>query len=259
LTVKQEQLEDILAKIEAAVGTSWLEKWVHEIKELEFASTPVKSYRELAEKVPPLAVIWCLASDELIMIALTGLVKMTGILGAAYEIGINMHDCAHLEGFAEHLKLLKSRNQSIFLQRRYLQAIAAGYSRLGCQPLLTDQLSLKEKDTQINIICRVIEGNPNDQVKTDLSVICSEINLINKPAILYINIPREAGETGDLLTCYTKHIASLAAEYKNICQFILTSGYDTPGKNSPVYYSISTENINSTLKLPECFKPYLPG
>ena len=284
MNVKQEQIENILAKIENTVGTNWLEKWVHEIKELEFAAAPMKSYRELSESIPPLAVIWCMASDELIMISLTGSVKMTGVLSVAYEIGSNMSACEQLLGFTEQVKLLKSNDKSVFQESRYLLAIAAGYSRLGYRPLLSNHLSIEHQDMQVHIICRAsletpklrqleyefgTEGTSMPGQMTgattehcnSLSAICAEANKLSdkKPTILYVNIPVEPAETGNLLTYYTKHISTKITEYKNLSQIVITTGFNAPGKLSQLYYSSCIENINALIKLPDGLKPYLPG
>ena len=286
MNVKQEQIENILAKIEHTVGTDWLEKWVHEIKELEFAAAPMKSYRELSASIPPLAVIWCMASDELIMISLTGSVNMTGVLSIACEIGSNMSACEQLLGFTEYVKMLKSKDKSVFQESRYLLAIAAGYSSLGYKPLLSNYLSIEQQDRLVNIICRASiatipklssldyesgrEGAsmPSRQMTLAtndlgdyLNSVCAEANQLSdkKPTILYVNIPVAPSETGDLLTYYTKHISTNITEYNNLSQIVLTTGFNAPSKLSQLYCSSSIENTNTLIKLPEGLKPYLPG
>ena len=126
MNVNQEQIEAALAKIEHTVGTDWLEEWVNEIKELEFAAPPMKSYNDLSQKVPPLAVIWCIASDEMVMISLMGSVKMSEVLSIAYEIGSNLATCEQLSGFSERVKNLKSKDKAVFQEARHLLAVAAG-------------------------------------------------------------------------------------------------------------------------------------
>ena len=276
MAVKQEQLENILAKIENTVGTDWLEKWVHEIKELEFAAPPMKSYRDLSARIPPLAVIWCMASDELIMISLTGSINMTGVLSIACEIGNNMSVCEQFLDFTKYIKMLKSKDKSIFQESRYLLAIAAGYSGLGYKPLLANYLSIEQQNRPVNIICRASiatmpklssldyesgrEGATND-LSDYLNSVCAEANQLsdNKPTILYVNIPVEMTETNDLLTYYTNYISAKITEHNNLSQIVLTTGFDAPGKLSQLYYSNSIENPNTLIKLPEGFKPYLPG
>ena len=285
MTVKQEQIENILDKIEYTVGTDWLEKWVHEIKELEFAAAPIKSYRELSESIPPLAVIWCMASDELIMISLTGSVKMTGVLSVAYEIGSNIFACEHLLGFTEHLKLLKSNDKSVFQESRYLLAIAAGYSGLGYKPQLANPFSIEQQDMQVQIICRANLEAPNlsqlgcefrsedsmlsEQTANTINDYCNKLCSVfaeanelsgNKLTILYVNIPEvKSTEPSDQLNYYIKHVSKKVTEYRNLSQIVLTSGFNAPDKFAQLYYSSMIENKNTLIKLPQGLTPYLPS
>ncbi|WP_066639858.1 hypothetical protein [Desulfolucanica intricata] len=154
MIINIEKLRNSLKKIEEAVGTEWLEKWVHEIKSLEFNAAPTKNYQDFMSKIPPMAVIWCKAQDELTMMSITGDLKLKKVLLKGYEIGENLVKCSELPDLDKLIDLLKSNDMDNFKRASYSLFVAAGYTGLGYKLFGGNPLIVDYKGTAVQVFCQ---------------------------------------------------------------------------------------------------------
>ncbi|WP_031513917.1 hypothetical protein [Desulfofalx alkaliphila] len=180
-----DRLDRNLSFIEQTVGKDWLENWVHHMRD---------NMGRMQYRVPPLALLWLKAKDELALGQLRGHVVPSESTLRIARLGSNLEALTRVPGYNEQIPLLK-QGQQIFLHVEYRLDVAATLARQKLKLFLAHKtgdpdikLGLSAKEVAVYTIRAEIGGN-KDLKDLGLSAIAEDIKAIKPPAVLYVDLP----------------------------------------------------------------------
>ncbi|MEG6615562.1 hypothetical protein V6C27_03860 [Peptococcaceae bacterium 1198_IL3148] len=176
----------LLDFIEKIAGHDWMENWVHGMRD---------NFGRLPQNVPPLAVSWLKAKDELAAFQLTDNLKLSESTVRLLQLGDDLKLLRDYKDIGHQITLLKG-NVEQYSHVCYQMYIAAHYHRKKVNFILPSDISQpdltlldKHQQTAVATVAPVLENG--SMLVKNLPLIINNIvtKLANKVKVIYIDFP----------------------------------------------------------------------
>jgi hypothetical protein len=236
------ELKNILDFIEKLVGHEWMEDWVHGMRD---------NFGRLPQNVPPLAISWLKAKDELAAYELTDRLMVSESTARLLQLGNNLNLLKGIEDFDYQISLLKGNVKQysaacyrIFIAANYYQRkVEFKFSQYLTQPDLT--LANGNEEIPVVTIAPVLETT---------SLLFNKVHTIIKNAvarlpigegIIYIDYPLPPGFSPEQLVKEISKQSELVSLGENVF-LIVTISYREKPHLPEIKHSMFALKQNST-------------
>ncbi|MBM7855317.1 hypothetical protein JOC37_001710 [Desulfohalotomaculum tongense] len=217
-----EETQRSLAYIEELVGQGWMEKWVHNIRD--------NHGRMHHNNIPPLAVRWLKASDEI------GYAQLTGCLNPSEEtlrlanLGENLYTLRNTPGFREQIPLIKG-DINIFRRLCYRLSVAADYAGQKIKVILQNgtekhDLLVQAEEKKTVVTTAPLIQNINEIAAVTAAALKSALSkLPNSRGMVYLDLPLPAAFSPQKLLQQVKEQLQINVEVPDSTQVVLSTTF----------------------------------